>query len=61
MNRALRGSCHQAVRIGWLVFIVPFLFVFSGAFLMRGDPIMIVIDVGAALIGVGFGAAGVMR
>jgi len=50
----------EAVRFGWLVFIVPFLFVFSGTLLMRGDPIMIVIDVSAALIGVGFGASGVM-
>jgi len=50
----------EAVRFGWLVFIVPFLFVFSSTLLMRGDPIMIVVDVAAALVGVGFGAAGVM-
>ena len=50
----------EAVRFGWLVFVVPFLFVFSGTLLMRGDPMMIVIDVAAAVFGVGFGAAGVM-
>jgi TRAP transporter 4TM/12TM fusion protein len=50
----------EAVRFGWLVFIIPFLFVFSSTLLMRGDAIMIAIDVVAALVGVGFGAAGVM-
>jgi TRAP-type uncharacterized transport system fused permease subunit len=50
----------EAVRFGWLVFIVPFLFVFSSTLLMRGEPIMIAVDVVAALVGVGFGAAGVM-
>ncbi len=50
----------EAVRFGWLVFVVPFLFVFSGTLLMRGEPMMIVIDVAAAVLGVGFGAAGVM-
>jgi TRAP-type uncharacterized transport system fused permease subunit len=50
----------EAVRFGWLVFIVPFLFVFSGTLLMHGSPAMIAIDFLAAVAGVGFGAAGVM-
>jgi TRAP transporter 4TM/12TM fusion protein len=50
----------EAVRFGWLVFLVPFLFVFSGTLLMNGSPTMIAIDFAAAVIGVGFGAAGVM-
>ncbi len=50
----------EAVRFGWLVFVVPFLFVFSGTLLMNGDPLMIVFDFVVALVGVWFGAAGVM-
>lgn len=50
----------EAVRFGWLVFLVPFLFVFSGTLLMNGSPAMIAIDLTAAVVGVGFGAAGVM-
>jgi TRAP-type uncharacterized transport system fused permease subunit len=50
----------EAMRFGWLVFVVPFLFVFSSTLLMRGDPTMIAADVAAAIAGVGFGAAGVM-
>jgi TRAP transporter 4TM/12TM fusion protein len=50
----------EAVRFGWLVFLVPFLFVFSGTLLMHGDATMIAIDFAAAVVGVGFGAAGVM-
>jgi TRAP-type uncharacterized transport system fused permease subunit len=42
------------------VFVIPFLFVFSGTLLMNGNPIMIVIDVLVAIAGVWFGAAGVM-
>jgi TRAP transporter 4TM/12TM fusion protein len=50
----------EAVRFGWLVFIVPFLFVFSGTLLMKGSPGMIVVDFIVAMVGVWFGAAGVM-
>ncbi len=50
----------EAVRFVWLVFVVPFLFVFSGTLLMNGDPLMIVFDFVVALVGVWFGAAGVM-
>ena len=50
----------EAVRFGWTVFVIPFLFVFSGTLLMDGSVSMIVIDVAAAIIGVWFGAAGVM-
>jgi len=50
----------EAVRFGWLVFLVPFLFVFSGTLLMHGSVTMIAIDFAAAVVGVGFGAVGVM-
>ena len=50
----------EAVRFGWLVFVIPFLFVFSGTLLMDGSPIMILIDFVVAVIGVWFGAAGAM-
>ncbi len=50
----------EAVRFGWLVFVIPFLFVFSGTLLMNGSPMMIAIDFVMAAVGVWFGAAGVM-
>ncbi len=50
----------EAVRFGWTVFVIPFLFVFSSTLLMDGSVSMIVIDLAAAVIGVWFGAAGVM-
>jgi TRAP transporter 4TM/12TM fusion protein len=50
----------EAVRFGWLVFVIPFLFVFSGTLLMRGDPVLIVVDFVVAIAGVWFGAAGIM-
>jgi len=50
----------EAVRFGWLVFVIPFLFVFSGTLLLIGDPLLIAIDCVLAAIGVWFGAAGVI-
>jgi TRAP-type uncharacterized transport system fused permease subunit len=50
----------EAVRFGWLVFVIPFLFVFSSTLLMSGSPVMILIDVTVAMVGVWFGASGVM-
>jgi len=41
-----------AMRFGWLAFIVPFLFVFSGTLLMDGDAIHVALDFIAALAGV---------
>ena len=49
----------EAVRFGWLVFVIPFLFVFSNTLLMDGLWYMIVFDFVVAMIGVWFGAAGV--
>ena len=50
----------EAVRFGWTVFVVPFLFVFSTTLLMKGSPAIIAFDVVMALAGVWFGAAGVI-
>lgn len=50
----------EAVRFGWLVFIIPFLFVFSGTLLMQGPWHLIAFDFTVALAGVWFGAAGVI-
>ncbi|MBE0656867.1 MAG: TRAP transporter fused permease subunit [Bryobacteraceae bacterium] len=44
----------EAMRFGWTVFLLPFLFVFSGTLLMQGAPIAIAIDVAAAVAGVWF-------
>ncbi|MGE3646653.1 MAG: C4-dicarboxylate ABC transporter permease, partial [Beijerinckiaceae bacterium] len=50
----------EAVRFGWLVFVIPFLFVFSNTLLMQGDWLHIAFDFAVALIGVWFGAAGII-
>lgn len=50
----------QAVRFGWSVFVIPFLFVFSGTLLMQGSVLMIVVDFLVAVAGVWFGAAGII-
>lgn len=50
----------EAVKFGWTVFVIPFLFVFSTTLLMKGDPGMIIFDVLMGLAGVWFGAAGVI-
>jgi TRAP transporter 4TM/12TM fusion protein len=41
-----------AMRLGWTVFVIPFLFVFSGTLLMQGSAAAILIDFAAAVIGV---------
>jgi len=50
----------EAVRFGWTVFVIPFLFVFSGTLLMRGSALAIAADFVVAVAGVWFGAAGVI-
>ena len=50
----------EAVRFGWSVFVIPFLFVFSTTLLMQGEPLRIAVDVISALAGVWLGAAGVI-
>jgi len=49
-----------AVRFGWTVFVIPFLFVFSGTLLMQGSALAIAVDFIVAIVGVWFGAAGVI-
>jgi TRAP transporter 4TM/12TM fusion protein len=51
---------YAAMRLGWAVFVVPFLFVFSGTLLMAGDPWLIVVDFVAAVAGVWLVSAGIM-
>jgi len=41
-----------AMTLGWTVFVLPFLFVFSGTLLMAGDPRLIALDAVTAVIGV---------
>jgi len=50
----------QAVRFGWSVFVIPFLFVFSGTLLMQGSALAIAVDFLVAVAGVWFGAAGMI-
>jgi TRAP transporter 4TM/12TM fusion protein len=49
-----------AMAFGWTMFVIPFLFVFSGTLLLKGDPWMIVIDVVTAVAGVWLISAAVM-
>ena len=49
-----------AMRFGWTVFVLPFLFVFSGTLLMQGDPWHILIDFAAAIVGVWLVSAAMM-
>ncbi|MZR13667.1 TRAP transporter fused permease subunit [Maritimibacter sp. DP07] len=45
-------TAWEAMRFGWTAYIVPFLFVFSPALLLIGDPLEIVLAVGSAVLGV---------
>jgi TRAP transporter 4TM/12TM fusion protein len=48
---------YAAMRFGWSAFLVPFLFVFSGTLLLRGNLIHIIIDVATAIGGIWFVSA----
>jgi TRAP transporter 4TM/12TM fusion protein len=50
----------EAVRFGWAVFIIPFLFVMSPSLLLQGPPGLIVFDISTAVLGFIVGAAGVV-
>ena len=50
----------MAMAFGWTIFVIPFLFVFSGTLLLKGDPVLIVIDVVTAIAGVWLISAAVM-
>jgi TRAP-type uncharacterized transport system fused permease subunit len=45
---------------GWTLFVIPFLFVFSGTLLLKGDPLSIAIDATTAVAGVWLISAAVM-
>jgi len=49
-----------AMAFGWTIFVIPFLFVYSGTLLLKGDPMLIVIDFVTAVAGVWFISAAVM-
>jgi TRAP-type uncharacterized transport system fused permease subunit len=50
----------SAMRFGWTIFVIPFMFVFSGTLLGYGDPVLIALDFFAACAGVWFFSASVM-
>jgi len=50
----------MAMAFGWTIFVIPFLFVYSGTLLLKGDPLFIVIDSVTAVIGVWLISAAVM-
>jgi TRAP-type uncharacterized transport system fused permease subunit len=49
-----------AMAFGWTLFVIPFLFVFSGTLLMRGDAFAIALDVALAIAGIWFISAAMM-
>ena len=49
-----------AMALGWTVFVLPFLFVFSNTLLLAGDPWFIALDVATAVAGVWLVSAGTM-
>jgi TRAP transporter 4TM/12TM fusion protein len=50
----------MAMAFGWTIFVIPFLFVYSGTLLLKGDPLFIVIDFVTAVAGVWLISAAVM-
>jgi TRAP-type uncharacterized transport system fused permease subunit len=49
-----------AMAFGWTLFVIPFLFVYSGTLLLHGDPMLIALDFLTAVAGVWFISAAVM-
>jgi TRAP-type uncharacterized transport system fused permease subunit len=47
-----------AMTLGWTVFVLPFLFVFSSTLLLAGDPWFVALDVATAVAGVWLVSAG---
>lgn len=54
------ATALEAVRFGWAVFIIPFLFVLSPSLLLQGPAWLIAFDITTALAGVALGAVGVI-
>src|SRR5262249_38951558 len=50
----------MAMAFGWTIFVIPFLFVYSGTMLLKGDPFSIAIDFITAVAGVWCISAAVM-
>ena len=46
------ATAFESMRFGWTAYIIPFLFVFSPALLLLGDPIDSLIAVTTAILGV---------
>ena len=51
---------YVSMAFGWTAFLVPFLFVYSDALLMRGSVLEILLDFATALVGVWFISAAIM-
>jgi len=51
---------YAAMKFGWTAFVIPFLFVFSGTLILRGNPFFILIDFATAIAGVWFISAAVI-
>jgi TRAP transporter 4TM/12TM fusion protein len=51
---------YESMRFGWTAFVIPFMFVFSGTLLFRGDALHIAVDFVAAVAGVWAVSASIM-
>ena len=49
-----------AMAFGWTLFVIPFVFVFSGTLLMKGPPLLILVDFFTAAVGVWLISAAMM-
>lgn len=50
----------EAVRFGWSVFVIPFIFIFSPSLLLQGEPWLIFLDISTAMVGIIVGSMGVI-
>jgi len=50
----------EAMRFGWVAYIVPFLFVYSPTLIMIGDPLYIAFDFATALVGIWLMSMGIV-
>jgi TRAP transporter 4TM/12TM fusion protein len=51
---------YISMALGWSVFLIPFMFVFSDTLLLQGSPIAIVLDVATAIVAIWIISAGVI-
>ena len=59
-NSPPMGTAMTACRLGWVAYVIPFVFVYEPALIMNGTPVEILLSVGAALFGVWITSGGML-